>query len=321
MPTQEQILSYDSDITVNPDGTLRVTETVKVLAGSAPIQHEIYRDVLTRYTDQFGDPYTIHIEVISLERDAQPEDFHLRQISNGLRIYMGNTGELVSSGEHTYELTYAVDRAIGFFPDHDELYWNVTGNGWKFPVQEAAATVHLPRGIAREAILLDAYTGRQGSAETAYNASADNQGNATFHTTRALAPHESLTLVARWPKGFVSPPTDAQRHQYFLEDNQASLIGLLGLMVVLIYYAIAWFVVGRNPARGEVIPLAEPPTGFSPAALRYIWRMAFDPKTLVANLVDLAVKKRFAILEDLFGSYILGRVKSSPPPTGARIGS
>ena len=320
-PTHEQILSYDSDITVNPDGTLRVTETVKVLAVSAPIQHEIYRDVLTHYTDQFGDPYTIHIEVISLERDAQPEDFHLRQISNGLRIYMGNTGELVSSGEHTYELTYAVDRAIGFFPDHDELYWNVTGNGWIFPVQEAVATVHLPQGIAREAILLDAYTGRQGSAETAYNASADNQGNATFHTTRALAPHESLTLVARWPKGFVSPPTDAQRHQYFLEDNQASLIGLLGLMVVLVYYVIAWFVMGRNPARGEVIPASEPPTGFSPAALRYIWRMAFDPKTLVANLVDLAVKKRFAILEDLFGSYILGRVKQSPPPTGARVSS
>ena len=188
-------------------------------------------------------------------------------------------------------------------------------------MQEASATVHLPQGIAREAILLDAYTGRQGSAETAYNASADNQGNATFRTTRALAPHESLTLVARWPKGFVSPPTDAQRHQYFLEDNQASLIGLLGLTVVLIYYALAWFVMGRDPARGEVIPRSEPPAGFSPAALRYIWCMAFDPKTLVANLVDLAVKKQFAILEDLFGSYILGRVKSSPPPTGAQVGS
>ena len=141
-PTHEQILSYDSDITVNPDGTLRVTETVKVLAVSAPIQHEIYRDVLTHYTDQFGDPYTIHIEVISLERDAQPEDFHLRQISNGLRIYMGNTGELVSSGEHTYELTYAVDRAIGFFPDHDELYWNVTGNGMDIP--RAGSHCHRP---------------------------------------------------------------------------------------------------------------------------------------------------------------------------------
>jgi hypothetical protein len=173
--------------------------------------------------------------------------------------------------------------------------------------------------MAREAILLDAYTGRQGSAETAYYASVDNQGNASFRTTRALAPHESLTLVARWPKGFVSPPTAEQKHQYFMEDNQASLIGLLGLMVVLVYYAVVWFVMGRDPARSEIIPLSQPPLGFSPAGIRYYWCREFDPKTLVANLVDLAVKKRFAVLEDLFGSYILGRVKSSPPPTGVRV--
>jgi hypothetical protein len=320
-PTHEQILSYDSDITVNLDGTLRVTETIRVLAGGAPIQHEIYRDFPTRYNDQFGNPYTVHIEVVSLERDAQPEGFRVRQISNGLRIHLTNSGELLSPGEHTYELTYTVDRGIGFFADHDELYWNVTGNGWTIPVQEARATVHLPQGIAREAILLDAYTGRQGSAETAYNASADNQGNASFRTTRALAPHESLTVVARWPKRFVSPPTDAQMHQYFLEDNQAGLIGVLGLTAVLIYYALAWFVMGRDPARSEIVPFPEPPPGFSPAAIRYIWCMAFDPKTLVALLVDLAVKKKFAILEDLFGSYILGRVKSSPPSTGARVSS
>ena len=320
-PTREQILSYDSDITVNTDGTLRVTETVKVLVPAAQIQHEIHRDITTRYNDQFGNPYTIHIELVSLERDAQPEELHLRQISSGLRIDLGNGGDTVSPGGHTYELTYAVDRAIGFFPDHDELYWNVTGTGWIFPMQEASATVHLPQGIAREAILLDAYTGRQGSAETAYNASADNQGNAAFRTTRALAPHESLTLVARFPKGFVRPPTEAQRHQYFLEDNQASLIGFLGLTLVLIYYTFAWFLMGRDPRQGEVIPRSEPPEGFSPGALRYFWCMAFDPKTLVANLVDLAVKKRFAILEDLFGSYILGRVKSSSPPMGAQVDS
>ena len=154
---------------------------------------------------------------------------------------MGKSRETVPPGEHTYELTYTVDREIGFFPDHDELYWNVTGNGWIFPIQKASATVHLPKGIAQEAILLDAYTGRQGSAETDYTASADSQSNATFRTTRALGPYEGLTIVVRWPKGFVHPPTDDQKYRYFLEDNQASLIGLVGLIVVLIYYTAAWF--------------------------------------------------------------------------------
>jgi len=320
-PGNEQIPSYDSDITVHPEGTLLVSETIKVFAPGAQIKQAIYRDFPTRYNDRFGNPYLIHFEVVSLERDGQPEEFHLRKLSDGLRIYLGKSGEAGQPGEHTYELTYAVDREIGFFPDHDELYWNVTGNGWPFPIQEASATVHLPKGIAQQAILLDAYTGRQGSAGTDYTASVDGQGTATFRTTRALGPYEGLTLVARWPKGFVRPPTDDDKYRYFLEDHQASLIGLAGLIVVLLYYTAAWFVAGRDPARGEIVPRSEPPQGFSPAALRYMWRRAFDQKTLVANLVDLAVKKELAILEDRSGAYILGRLKSSPPPTGARHGS
>src|SRR5271157_3549734 len=173
-PASEQILSYDSDITVNRDATLLVRETITVFAMGAQIKHGIYRDFPTRYHDRFGNPYTIHFEVASLERDGQPEDFHLEKLPDGLRIYMGKSNETVPPGEHSYELAYTVDREIGFFPDHDELYWNVTGNGWIFPIQKASATIHLPKGIARQAIMLDAYTGRQGSAETDYTASADS---------------------------------------------------------------------------------------------------------------------------------------------------
>jgi hypothetical protein len=320
-PASEQILSYDSDLTANPDGTLLVRETIAVFAMGAQIKPGIYRDIPTRYIDRFGNPYVIHFEVASLERDGHPEDFHLGKLSNGLRIYMGKSGQVVPPGEHTYELTYSVDREIGFFPEHDELYWNVTGDGWIIPIQKVSATLHLPKGIAQEAILLDAYTGRQGSAETHYTASADSQSNATFRTTRALGPYEGLTIVARWPKGFVRPPTDDQKYRYFLEDNQANVIGLMGLIVVLIYYSAAWFLVGRGPARGEIMLRSEPPRGFSPAALRYVWRRAFDQKALVANLVDLAVKKQLAILEDGSGAYILGRLKPNPQPTGVGLGS
>jgi uncharacterized membrane protein YgcG len=320
-PDIEQILSFDSDITVNPDSTLLVRETIRVFAMGTQIKHGIYRDFPTRYHDRFGNPYTIHLEVVSLERDGKPEAFHLEKLSNGLRLFMDKSSEPIPPGQHTFELTYAVDRAIGFFPDHDELYWNVTGHGWLFPINLASATVHLPKGMAAEAILLDAYTGRQDSVGTGYAASVDGQSNATFRTTRALGPYEGLTTVTRWPKRFVRPPTDDQKHRYFLEDNQANLIGFMGLVVVLIYYTAAWFLAGRDPARGEVAPRSAPPQGFSPAAVRYVWRMAFDQKTMVANLVDLAVKRQLAILEDVSGGYTLGRLKSNPSPPGAPLGA
>ena len=316
----EQILSYDSDITVNADSTLRVRETIKVYAPGVSIRHGLYRDFPTRYRDRFGDRYTIHLEVVSLERDSQPEEYYLRKISNGLRIYMGRNGERVAPGEHTYELTYAVDRALGFFNNHDELYWNVAGNGWMFPIAQTSATVHLPNGIVKEAIIPDAYTGAQGSAETGYTAAVDDQSNVSFRTTRALSPDEGLTIVVRWPNGFVHPPTDDQNYRYFLEDHQADLIGLAGLVLLLIYCAAVWLLAGRRGARGPLGSRPELPPGFSPAAVGYAWRRAFDQKTLVANLTDLAVKKHLAIREDTSGACVLSRVSSDPQPTAARGG-
>jgi hypothetical protein len=306
----EWIVSFDSEISVNLDSTLQVRENITVLATGAQIKNEVCRGIPTSYSDRFGNPYLIHFEVLSVNRDDQSVDFHLERFEGGMRLCVGNAREPIPPGVHTYELTYSVNRELGFFPEYDELYWNVTGNGWKIPIEVATATVHLPKGVAQGAILLDGYTGRQGSVANNFTSSADAQSNAGFRTTRPLAPSEGLTLVVRWPKGFVHPPTEAQKHQYFLDDNQSGLVGLLGLGVILVYYVLVWFVAGRGHVTGETVPRSRPPRGFSPAALRYVWRMAFDQKTLMVDFVDLAVKKQLAILEDATGSYILGRLKS-----------
>ena len=310
----EQIASYHSDITVNANSTLQVRETIAVVATYAPLQHEIYRDLPTIYRDRLGNDYAIHFEVVSVELDGQPNDYHLERLRDGLRIDMGKSHESLSPGTHSFQLTYTVNRELGFFSDHDELYWNVTGDGWAFPIQEASATIHLPRGIARAAFLLDAYTGLPGSAAGAYTALADDRSNVQFRTTQPLGPHEDLTIVVRWPKGFVNPPTDDQKYQYFLDDNQVTLVGVAGLLALAIYYTVVWFIVGRGSATSKIQPAGGPPRGFSPAAIRYVNRMAFDTKAMVANLVDLAVKKQLAILEDGSGAYILGRLKATPRP-------
>ena len=57
---------------------------------------------------------------------------------------LGDANVGLNPGEHTYSLRYRSDRQIGFFASRDELYWNVTGNGWAFPIDSASATVRLP---------------------------------------------------------------------------------------------------------------------------------------------------------------------------------
>jgi hypothetical protein len=315
-----QVLSYRSEITVNRNDSLLVQETIVVSATDPRLLEKIHRDFPFLDRDRFGNIYFVHLEITSLARDDQPEDYHLQKLPDGLRVCLGKRGAPLSPGEHKYVLTYTLNRALGFFSDHDALYWNVTGSGWTFPIQEISAAVHLPAGIAPAAVLLDAYTGTPGSAGSDYSASFNTQGNAEFHSTRPLAPPETLTIVVRWPKGFVRLPNDDENYQYFLEDNRVLLIGVAGLLLVLVYYTAAWFLGRRRRAAGLLMPRNSPPRGFSPATVRYVWRGDFDPKALVVDLVDLAVKRRIAILEDGTGTYILGRLKASLQPTATAPG-
>ena len=316
----EEILSFHSDIRVNPDSTVLVHETIRVRAEGNQINHGIYRDFPTHYRDRLGNSYALTFKVREALRDGEIEDYHFDDLSNGVRVYIGKRAEVIPPGEHSFELVYTADREIGFFPDHDELYWNVTGNGWNFPIQEASAAVHLPEGIARLAVLLDAYTGPQGSVGTDFQANVDDGDVARFSTTRPLFPHEGLTIVVRWPKGFVREPTKQEKWHSFFADNLMTLVALVGLALLLGYYTVSWVLVGKDPAKGVIMPFYEPPRGFSPAAVRYLVRMGFDHRTFAANVINLAVKRHLNIQEDEKG-YVLTRLNGKGPVRRASTGS
>jgi hypothetical protein len=125
----ERILSFDSRIEVNPDAGMLVTETIKVLSTGEQIRRGIFRDFPTTYKDRTGNHYMVGFTVQEIMRDGKPEAWHTENLSNGVRVYMGRKEHLLPSGEHTYTLTYRTDRQLGFFKDHDEFYWKVTGNG------------------------------------------------------------------------------------------------------------------------------------------------------------------------------------------------
>lgn len=81
-----------------------------------------------------------------MERDGEPEEWRSESIAGGIRIYTGNKDVFLSPGDHTFRIAYQTGRQIRFFADYDELYWNVTGNGWRFRIAQASADVTLPTG-------------------------------------------------------------------------------------------------------------------------------------------------------------------------------
>lgn len=294
---QERITLFSSDITVNEDATMTVQETIKVVSENVNIQHGIYRDFPTTYRDRYDNRVVVAFRVESVTRDGDAEAYHTKSMPNGVRVYMGSADTLVSPGVHTYVFTYSTDRQVGFFDDHDELYWNVTGVGWEFPIERAEARVTLPQGIPASAIKLDGWTGVQDSTAKNMAASLDTYGKPVFRTTSPLGLHEGLTIAVWWPKGFVSPPTRLQLISYFLHDNRGALVCILGLIATIGYFLWAQMKVGIDPDKGAIVPQWDPPEDMSPAALRYIRRMGTDNKGLTASLINAAVKGAIRINE------------------------
>ncbi len=123
----ERILSFHSEIRVMASGMIEVTETIKVRAEGKRIRRGIYRDFPTEYTDRYGNEYEVAFEPYAVLRNDRGEAFHTQPIRGGVRTYFGRSDRFVEHGVHTYTFRYEASRMLGFFDEHDELYWNVTG--------------------------------------------------------------------------------------------------------------------------------------------------------------------------------------------------
>jgi uncharacterized membrane protein YgcG len=330
----ERILSFDSTITVAKDGTLEVREAIRVRAEGNNIRRGIYRDFPTIYPTNDGRQIVVGFAFEGATRDGNPEPWRTENQGNGVRVYLGSASVMLPQGEHTYELVYRTDRQMGFFADHDELYWNATGNGWGFAIDRATARVLLPAEIPRADIKLEAYTGPQGGQGNAYTATLEN-GAPLFTTTQGLGAREGLTIVVMWPKGFItaavenslpaaqssSPgydfardsgqaqrqrwdsPAEAFLHRDLPHDNRPVFFALLGFALLLGYYYFVWDKVGRDPPGRVIIPEYEMPAKQSPASMRYVMRMGYDNECFAAAILSLAVKGYLRIKKD---SGILG---------------
>ncbi len=85
--------------------------------------------------------------VVAVNRDGKAEPYHIKNRSDGKRVYIGNQNVYLSPGFYEYQITYITTRQLGFFDDFDELYWNVTGTDWAFRIERASARVTLPEEV------------------------------------------------------------------------------------------------------------------------------------------------------------------------------
>ena len=307
---EERIARFISDVDVQRNGDLLVTETIQIWAEGQQIKRGILRDFPTTYRRTDGSRVEVGFDVQSVVRDGSTEEFATEKMANGVRVRIGSAGRSVNPGLHEYVIRYRTTRQIGFFDGYDELYWNSTGNGWTFPIDVAEARINLPDRVEFKQSAF--YTGAQGATGKDATIVEQQPGRIVFRTTRPMPVANGLTVAAAFPKGVVLQPTQMQQFQSMLQDDPALRTAAIGGGVVILFYLLAWLLVGRDSARGTIIPLFAPPAGMSAAAVRFVEDMTFDDRVFTAAIVGLGVNGRLKLV-DHASTQELRRIKGTHP--------
>lgn len=308
--TGERILNFESRVQVQPDSKLIVTETIQVQAEGNKIKRGIYRDFPTVYKNRQGHKREVGFNVVSVTRDGNPESYFVEKLGNGQRVYIGDRSCFLPSGRYQYVLTYRTDRQVGFFEDHDELYWNATGNGWDFSIDSSSAIIELPSAAAEGVRQMRGWVGARGSQDQSVTIRRDDQQRIIFTADKMLSPRHGLTVAVSWPKGIVRAPIGSIDQKFaderaFWEERNAICLALACFLVILAYYIMMWILFGKDPAKGTIIPLYHPPRNMSPAMVRFIYKMGYDHKAFAAAILGLAVRGYYRIKEGKWDGYYL----------------
>jgi uncharacterized membrane protein YgcG len=290
---------FDAQIYVHSDGTIDVTETMETqFIGS---WHGIYRTIPVEYSDPHGLNYTLVIEDVSATDDTG-QKLKLEENREGRYVKFKIYVPAAEDATRTITLHYRVLDAIRFFADHDELYWNVTGDEWQNAIELVTARMELPEGVT--GLHAIAYTGVFGSH--AQDAQVELGSNyVQIRSTRRLGYRQGLTAVAGFDKGFVQPPSAGEQFLRFLRSNLPLFIPVIAFFVML----WLWWTRGRDPARNAISVQYEPPDKLTPGECGTLVDNEAAMRDITATLVDLAVKG-YMTIEQKDESHLLGLAHS-----------
>jgi uncharacterized membrane protein YgcG len=290
---------FDAQIYVHSDGTIDVTETMETqFIGS---WHGIYRTIPVEYSDPHGLNYTLVIEDVSATDDTG-QKLKLEENREGRYVKFKIYVPAAEDATRTITLHYRVLDAIRFFADHDELYWNVTGDEWQNAIELVTARMELPEGVT--GLHAIAYTGVFGSH--AQDAQVELGSNyVQIRSTRRLGYRQGLTAVAGFDKGFVQPPSAGEQFLRFLRSNLPLFIPVIAFFVML----WLWWTRGRDPARNAISVQYEPPDKLTPGECGTLVDNEAAMCDITATLVDLAVKG-YMTIEQKDESHLLGLAHS-----------
>ncbi|MEA2626276.1 MAG: hypothetical protein QOD06_2321 [Candidatus Binatota bacterium] len=275
-----EIQRFDADLTVPPDGVLVVRETIR--AHFTGEWNGLYRTIPIEYRTPQGFNYRLLLDGIG----ATDEEGRALKIESSrerhyrkLKVWVPGA----TDATRTIVLRYRVENALRFFDDHDELYWNVTGDEWDVALGLVAARVSLPERTT--GLRATAFTGAYGSTASDAELAVD-RSRVEVRMRRPLGFREGLTIAVGWDKGVVAEPSAWRRAAFFLRSNWPFAIPLVVFAAML----VLWRRYGRDPRLRPISPAYEPPDRLTPAEAGTLTDDRADLRDVTATIVDLAVR-------------------------------
>lgn len=271
-------------VTIRTDRSVEVTELIRYDFGDAE-RHGIYRDIAATYINEDGVKQSVMIDGITVHDGTMaPVLFESFKNGDDLRLKIGHPDVLVT-GKRTYEISYVAHDVIAFFDDHDELYWNATGNDWLLPIQHVSARVYAPASTTVHAC----FVGPRGSTipcETQQSIAGD--GSAWFfEATYALGKNEGMTFAIGWPTGVVMPPSEREQ----IMKKMMKFLPLLLPVIALVFLFYRWWRHGRDDrGRGTIIPEYDVPKGVNTTIASMLMFERVSAASLSATMIELAVR-------------------------------
>jgi uncharacterized membrane protein len=291
------INSYHSDISIDQNSSFIVKETIQVTFHRP--RHGIYRQIPFKYRNELGQVVKTPTNILSVtDESGRGLRYEVGRVGHMVHIRIGDPDRYVD-GRKTYVINYRVQNAILFLDDHDELYWNVTGDDWEAAIEEVSADVRLVSETRSRELWAACYTGRRGSDESSCGYQAYENG-AMFSAYRELGTGEGFTIAFGWDKGLVSPPSAFRRFLWAI--NLAENWVFLFPPLVFIFMILQWRKKGRDPkVRESIIVMYQPPEfdgrPLSAGEVGALVDERMDPRDMTSTILGLAVKGYIKIEE------------------------
>ena len=278
LKAQEYIETFNTDIMVNPDGSLNIEETITIHHEGINIKRGIYRDLSTLK----GESY----KILNVMRNDTPEPWFIEHQTGILRLNTGDNKLLENPATSTYVINYIMYDALRPIKDENanELYLNITGK-WPLPINHVTAEVRYPpdTGIIRQ---------------YGYQTDQDPQTYTpdTPFEFLNLAPYEEATIAQAFTKGTVKIPFPKMYR-----------LLITSFILMLVYYLLAWYFFGKDPTPRAIVPDWESPKDLSPLECAFIDNNGIIPNnSFFIHIIWLLQQKVINILENK-GTGFLGQ--------------